>query len=52
MCFYDRELAGLLRDSSWQTSRRAIRVDFERWRRRGPWARIQELVAALLQEQT
>jgi cardiolipin synthase len=51
VCFYDRELAGLLRDTFIADLAGCDRVELERWRRRGVWARIQELVASLFQEQ-
>jgi len=51
VCFYDRRLAGMLRDAFIADLAGCVRVDPERWRHRGAWARIQEFVAALFQEQ-
>ena len=52
ICFYDRELAGILRRSFMDDVAGCDRLDAERWRHRGVWARVQEFVAALFQEQT
>ena len=51
VCFYDRRLAGILRDAFMADLAGCERVDPERWRHRGVWARVQEFVAALFQEQ-
>jgi cardiolipin synthase len=51
VCFFDRELAGRLREFFLDDLTGCERVTMERWRRRGIWPRAQELVAAFLQEQ-
>jgi cardiolipin synthase len=52
VCFYDRELAGELRHTFSADLAGCERVEFERWRHRGVWARLQEFIASLFQEQT
>ena len=52
VCVYDREWARELHDTFLADARLSEPVDFEAWRRRGVWERAQEVVAALLQEQT
>lgn len=51
VCFFDRGIAERLHAIFVDDLRGCERQTLERWRRRGPWARTQELVAALLQEQ-
>jgi cardiolipin synthase len=51
VCFFDRTLAGQLHAIFLDDLHGCERVVLERWRRRGAWARIQEIVAAFLQEQ-
>jgi cardiolipin synthase len=52
VCVYDREWARALHDTFLADARVAEPVDLETWQRRGVWERTQEVVAALLQEQT
>ena len=52
VCFYYRKLAGILLATFNADLERCERVDLERWRHRGVWARVQEFVASLFQEQT
>ena len=47
VCFYDRELARHPARHVCGRSRGCDRVDVERWRRRGVWARLQEFVAVV-----
>src|SRR5688572_16891817 len=51
VCFFDEHLADDLHRIFIDDLSGCERVTIERWRRRGLWARIQELVAAFLQEQ-
>jgi cardiolipin synthase A/B len=51
VCFFDRALAEQLHASFRDDLEGCQRVTIEGWRRRGGWARAQEIVAALLQEQ-
>jgi len=51
VCFFDRTLAGQLRATFLDDLTGCERVTVERWRKRGAWARAQEIVAAFLQEQ-
>jgi cardiolipin synthase A/B len=51
VCFYDRGLAEQLHGIFLDDLGGCQRVTVEAWRRRGLWARSQELVASLLQEQ-
>jgi cardiolipin synthase len=48
---FDRDLAGQLHASFADDLGGCERLTFERWRRRGVWARIQEFFASFLQEQ-
>src|SRR6185503_6908352 len=51
VCVYDAAWARRLHDIFLDDVAGCVRVDPERWRHRGAWARIQEFVAALFQEQ-
>jgi cardiolipin synthase len=51
VCFLDRQLAGELSDTFANDLGGCERVTEVRWRRRGIWARSQELLASVLQEQ-
>lgn len=51
LCFHDRRIAGTLRDTFLADLARSERVEFGRWRRRGPWQRAKEQVAALIEDQ-
>jgi cardiolipin synthase len=51
VCFFDERLADDLNRVFVDDLSGCERVTIERWRRRGLWARAQELVAAFLQEQ-
>ena len=51
VCFFDRTLAGQLQATFIDDLSGCQRVSLEQWRRRGGWARLQELIAAFLQEQ-
>ena len=51
VCVYDRGLARDLEKIFQQDIARCRRVDLATWTHRGMWARIEELIAALLQEQ-
>jgi cardiolipin synthase A/B len=51
VCFFDRGLAQQLHQIFLDDLDACERVTPERWRQRGLWARLQELVAALFQEQ-
>jgi cardiolipin synthase len=51
VCFFDRALAEQLHASFRDDLKGCQRMTIERWRRRGGWARTQEIVAAFLQEQ-
>jgi cardiolipin synthase A/B len=51
VCFLDRALAEQLHASFRDDLKGCQRVTIDRWRRRGGWARAQEIVAAFLQEQ-
>ena len=52
VCVYDREWARELHDTFLADARVAEPVHLETWQRRSVWERAQEVVAALLQEQT
>ena len=51
VCFFDEDLAARLHQVFADDLLGCQRVRIEEWRRRGVWARCQELVASLLQEQ-
>ena len=51
VCFFDRGLAERLRATFLDDLSGCERVTLERWRKRGAWARAQEILAAFLQEQ-
>ena len=51
VCFLDRDLAHQLRRVFHDDLKGSARVTIGGWQRRGMWARAQELVAAVLQEQ-
>ena len=51
VCFYDRSLVERMEAVFQDDLHACVRVDFQRWRRRGLWARTQEIVAAFLEEQ-
>jgi cardiolipin synthase len=51
VCFFDRELAGQLHGIFLDDVAACTRVQRHAWARRGAWAKAQELVASLLQEQ-
>ncbi len=51
VCFYDRTLARRLDEIFEQDVKRCKRIDLEGWRRRGLFWKLQELLAAFLQEQ-
>jgi cardiolipin synthase len=51
VCVFDRRIAEHLQEIFEADVRGCDRVTPERWRRRGAWARAQELLAAFLQEQ-
>ena len=51
VCVYDRGLARDLEKIFQKDISHCRRVDLTTWSHRGMWARIQELIAALLQEQ-
>jgi cardiolipin synthase A/B len=51
VCFLDRGLAHQLHRIFHDDLKGSARVTIDRWQRRGVWARAQELVAAVLQEQ-
>lgn len=51
VCFYDRALACRLDEIFEEDARRCTRVTREAWRRRGWFWKLQELIAAFLQEQ-
>lgn len=51
VCFYDRALAHRLDEIFEEDARRCTRVTREAWRRRGWFWKLQELIAAFLQEQ-
>ena len=52
VCVYDREWARDLHDTFLADARLSEPVHLDTWRHRGVWERAQEVVAALLQEQT
>jgi cardiolipin synthase len=51
VCFYDEPLVKRMEAIFREDLNACVRVDLHTWRRRGVWARTQEVVAALLQEQ-
>jgi len=51
VCFFDRSLADRLHEIFLRDVESCVSVTRERWARRGVWARSQEIVASLLQEQ-
>ncbi len=51
VCFFDGSLADQLHDIFLRDVESCVRVTRENWARRGVWARSQEIVASLLQEQ-
>ena len=51
VCVFDRALAEQLHDVFADDLSGCEQVTLERWRRRGAWARVQEVAAAFLQEQ-
>jgi cardiolipin synthase A/B len=51
VCVYDREVARVLRQVFIADLEACARVELRTWRRRGLWARTQEVIASVLQEQ-
>jgi len=51
VCVYDTNLAGELERIFLADMTACRRVDLQSWRRRGPFAKIQEIIASVLQEQ-
>jgi cardiolipin synthase A/B len=51
VCVYDREVARVLRQVFMADLEACARVELRTWRRRGLWAKTQEVVASVLQEQ-
>lgn len=51
VCFYDRDLAQQLDDIFLADEKRCTRITREAWRKRGWFWKLQELIAAFLQEQ-
>src|SRR4029453_15696976 len=50
VCVYDRALAGRLEETFRADAAACTPVQFDDWRKRGAWQRMQEVVASLLQE--
>jgi cardiolipin synthase len=51
VCFFDRKLARDLLEIFEEDLPGCEQLTLERWRRRGAWARAQELLASVFQEQ-
>lgn len=51
ICVYDREVARVLRQVFMADLEACVRVELRTWRRRGLWAKTQEVIASVLQEQ-
>jgi cardiolipin synthase len=51
VCVYDREVARVLRQVFMKDLDACARVELPMWRRRGLWAKTQEVIASALQEQ-
>lgn len=51
VCVYDREVARVLRQVFMADLEACARVELRTWRRRGLWAKTQEVIASILQEQ-
>jgi cardiolipin synthase len=51
VCFYDEPLVKHMEAVFRDDLSACVRVDLDRWRRRGIWTRAEEIVAAFLQEQ-
>jgi cardiolipin synthase A/B len=51
VCVYDREVARVLRQVFMADLEACARVELRTWRRRGLWAKTQEVIASVLQEQ-
>jgi cardiolipin synthase A/B len=51
VCFYDRDLARQMGDIFREDEKRCTRIALEEWRRRGWFWKLQEFIAAFLQEQ-
>jgi cardiolipin synthase A/B len=51
VCFYDRDLATQMGDIFREDEKRCTRIVLEEWRRRGWFWKLQEFIAAFLQEQ-
>jgi cardiolipin synthase A/B len=51
VCVYDREVARVLRQVFITDLEACARVELRAWRRRGLWAKTQEVIASVLQEQ-
>jgi cardiolipin synthase A/B len=51
VCVYDREVARVLRQVFMADLEACARVELRTWRRRGLWAKAQEVIASVLQEQ-
>ncbi len=51
VCVYDREVARVLRQVFMADLEACARVELLTWRRRGLWAKTQEVIASVLQEQ-
>jgi cardiolipin synthase len=51
VCVYDREVARALRQVFMADLEACARVELPAWRRRGLWAKTQEVIASVLQEQ-
>jgi cardiolipin synthase len=51
ICVYDRTLARALQRVFREDMEACVRIDRATWKRRGAWARVQELVASFLEEQ-
>lgn len=51
VCVYDRDLARQFHEIFFADEKRCERVDYEVWKRRGLWAKTQEVLASFLQEQ-
>jgi cardiolipin synthase len=51
VCVYDREVARVLRQVFMTDLEACARVELRTWRQRGLWAKTQEVIASVLQEQ-
>lgn len=52
ICIYDRKFAGQMHQVFLDDVTGCERIDLDRWRHRGAWARLQEFFASFLQEQS